>query len=352
MNAFDQFLQGDDALARLFAALSGVQSACALSSDFEPPAAMEANFLQQARAIAEAQTPRRDALLERLHKGESAKAVLGHPISAATQDWLASQQPSTLPQTKPHKPLRGWQWAGMILVPALLAGIGFQLLFPAQRGQPATAPQPAAALQLAETSKESAQSTAKALPNTRKKSHAIAERPLQLADSLPAPAARTNVPAAPAAPRIMAAAPPVPVETLAAPRVEPAPIMQTADKLALDSSKERAAPAPVAMVSPQRMAAEEMPRTAAAKLVLAKKSAALHPKIILLSDDPRLVAAALLPSPLGYIVRAAEPDSSAVRDWLTRLIEARHAHTALQIETDSTLASGQLLIFPINLEEK
>ena len=126
-SSFERFLAGEDALARLIrnqpaftpsaeqearllAAIAALPQTAPEGLEFEPPAHMEAAFLQDMRAIQQAQAPRRDALLQRLQQGESADAIFGHPIDTTTQDWLARQQASTsfhtkTPQTKP----RNWR---------------------------------------------------------------------------------------------------------------------------------------------------------------------------------------------------------------------------------------------------
>lgn len=366
MNAFERFIAKSDALsrlissqpafaptpeqeARLLSAIAAIPQATSASLEFEPPAGMEAAFLQQARTIAEAQAPRRDALLDRLQHGESSEAVLGHSVSQATQDWLTTQQAApAAPATPVRQRMHWWQWGGLIVVPALVAGIGFQLLFPAQRELPAnlavfesaSAPQ-TAPLQLAENA-----TPVPVAAELKKKTHPaeVATRSLQLADSLSAPAGA--MPTKPAAPVVMAAAPPAPVAELKLeqPAIEQESAKMAAEHLAMNSAKERAAPAPAMLArSKGLVAAEEAPQPAA-KPVMAKKAASVRPGIFRLSDDPNWVAAELPSSQSGYLVRVSDPDDPAVQAWLAKFRQARRGHAAIRIESDSSLPSGQLFI--------
>ncbi|WP_313953481.1 hypothetical protein [Accumulibacter sp.] len=140
--AFEKFLQGEDCLARLLCALPAytpsaefeaafaraavaaqkaiqTESAAAQKaspspaaptaagvdinpSAFEPPARLEARFLKMAASIESAQTPRREAILTGIAKGDSPQAMLGAAIQPATEEWLRAQAPA--PRTQPAAP--------------------------------------------------------------------------------------------------------------------------------------------------------------------------------------------------------------------------------------------------------
>jgi len=80
------------------------------------------------------------------------------------------------------------------------------------------------------------------------------------------------------------------------------------------------------------------------KPVMAKKAVSVRPGIFRLSDDPNWVAAELPASQSGYLVQVSDPDDPAVQAWLAKFRQARRGHTAIRLESDSSLPSGQLFI--------
>lgn len=334
MNAFERFLAGDDALARLIrnqpafepsaeqearllAAISSLESASESDFDFDPPAHMEAAFLQHMHAVQQDQAPRRDALLSRLHSGEAASELLGHPVSSATQDWLASQ-PAPAPVARKSKPPRSrsrwWEWSGLVFAGAMVAVVGVRLFAPsAVRPQvqtalngPASAPVPQAneAAALLAAAPVAASLPSAAPPVTSRRSAPVVASLSRKPDAPRLAAAPTNVASAPEAPMQLAVVAPPPMLMMERGASRNEAFSDLAEALESTPTKAAMAPPPVARLKAARLAAPAPVR-----------------HVIALSEDPAEVVRRLSAQwgEAGLTLYAADPRSAVVQAWVERL---------------------------------
>lgn len=132
----DQFIQGEDGLARLLrealpcfdapaemetrfkASMAEMQASriAAESLVFEAPSSQATAFARLMADIQTAQEPRRDAVIKKIQAGESAQVVLGAELSAEGHAWLAQQSLSKkapAPVEEPHAwHVPTWLWGG------------------------------------------------------------------------------------------------------------------------------------------------------------------------------------------------------------------------------------------------
>lgn len=350
-NAFERFLAGEDALARaireqpafepgeareerLLAALAELPQATA--QDLAPPATLEAAFLQEMHAVQRAQSPRRDALLSRLQAGEKAADVLGHPVSAATQAWLAGQQPATAvpePRVSLRTNRRWRELGGLVFAGAVLAAIGMQFYFPSRQPQQAeiavneraSAPQASPPLQLAEQ---------KAAPPPADTTRSAA--PVRLQRPVPQPARQPDVPD-----RVDPAAQSTgePASQLALAELSRGIMLERSRSLtkeipeldiaAIESAKSRMPGSPAPLAEPE----------AAAEVTPDPKS-----RMTGLQENPRDVARELPSDWAGQILvlYAADPQSPAVQDWAGQLRAALPPGTRLELQSNASLGAETL----------
>lgn len=371
MSMFERFLSGEDALsrlihaqpaftpsaeqeARLFASLRAHPEKVSQELEFEPPASLEENFLHEMHLIQQAQAPRRAAQLTRLQRGESPSSIFGHDLSQQTRNWLAEQQVETNPPPAPEEeetPEKSewWQWGGMFLVSALVAGLGFQFLYSGRQlpgsemataSSPAVAakdiaPEPNVALQLAQDMP---------MPLTHGKPAVVARQQ----ENAP-PGQKMAPPAAPKAP-IVAPAPAKPMGSSASAPLQLAAASERigpeADVADRTRQLEMPAPVPAARIEAQRFATAAPP---AAPRMMARKAAPAQlsrNRVILLSEDPVAVARQLAADTDGptLTLRAANPESPAVLDWVMRLRSALPPQTLLTLLPASDIPADRLIL--------
>ena len=361
MSTFERFLAGEDALARLIraqpafepstdqearllAAISSLPQLASQDFEFEPPAHMEAAFLQQMHAVQQSQAPRRDALLTRLQSGEAIDTLLGHPVSSATQAWVARQQPAPAvapSQTAPRARSRWWEWGGLVLAGAMFAAIGVRFLLPSGSApqaqmainERASAPQEVAMPPLAENGIKIAEPRIAALPPAASRRTA----PLNTAPGKPAnlpqqTEAGSGVKANQDSPMQLAIAEP------------PAMVMQ--ERSHAKSADFFEMPSPVAEMESRRSSVAAVPPPAPQLKAARKAAPEPNRRMIRLTEAPAEVAQGIAPAWVGQalILYAANPQSSVVQDWAERLRKALPPGTGLTLLPDAELEPDSLLL--------
>ncbi|MDR2689820.1 MAG: hypothetical protein LBB76_08710 [Azoarcus sp.] len=146
MNAVEKFIAGKGRLAAVLGAMPFFESSAALARniqdaaraeertlracEFEPPANLGREVLAAARALDEAQSPRREALWTQIARGDEIDAALGAPVNADTANWLREQArlfTTSTPPAATSRPARRWWTLG------LSVGLTFFVAILAQR---------------------------------------------------------------------------------------------------------------------------------------------------------------------------------------------------------------------------
>ncbi|SFN91284.1 hypothetical protein SAMN05660284_02514 [Formivibrio citricus] len=345
MSAFERFLAGEDALARLIraqpafepsadqearllAAISNLSPVASQDFEFEPPARMEAVFLQEMHAAQQAQAPRRDALLSRLQAGEAITELLGHPVSGATQAWITEQQPSPVAvpaSASPRPRSRWWELGGLVFAGTMIAVVGMQFFFPPQPAQQAhvainshaSAPQVRAPQQLAKREEKAVLSRIAPPPVMPRRAKT---QPSSLGQEV-------NPPLTAVAPT---------GERVKGEENKQVAVMDSPAMVVQERSYSRNAEFSARM--PQEL--ERQPLKAAipapAPMLEAARTTALASprRIVLLTEDPAEVAHGLSPdwARQALIVQAADPQSPAVQSWVERLRAALPPGTRLTLQ--------------------
>lgn len=377
MNSFERFLAGKDAIARLIchqpafepsaeqearllAAIASLPQNLPETLEFEAPEHMEATFLQTMHAAQQAQAARRAALLDRLQHGAQPVVVLGHPISAATQDWLASQQ---IAFTEPAKAQRlatkmpWWQWSSMVLASALVTVIGMRWFFPTHpapsietafnRSIPKSAitPQENAPLQMTEKIAPSPAENARVAQLAPAEPPRPATPPMLKKYTAPENVVLSPPPTITLAGRAPAADTPLQLALTDQLKTEPAEMAHTkgaeivaaAPALLMDATQAKLAAAPPPPAAP-----------AAKPLLQANKAAASTPqsRSIRLSENPVDVAHSLSSDWTGQalILQVVDPQSPAILDWVTRLKTALPPGTRLTLQQAQELDTNHVVL--------
>ncbi len=343
---FERFLAGEDALARLIreqsafnpdeaqeerllAALSELPQAS--QQDFAPPATLEAAFLQEMHAVQQAQAPRRDALLARLQSGEHADDVLNHPISAATQAWLAELQPAapvSRPQISARASRRWWELGGLVFTGAVLAAIGMQIYFPNNQVQQASI-----AVNEHTPAQVDSSSVLQLAEQTAKTTVPLYEAPKpESANRQP----RSPTPGA-------AHSADTPVQAEAADRVagtsgnpNTLALAELSKGIMLERSLPQTKGMPELDMSVVESVKSRMPESAAPAVpeVVAELAPAPKSRLISLNESPSDIARVLSPEWGGQtlVLYAADPQSAQVQNWVEQLRSALPPDTRLTLQ--------------------